>query len=265
MRILILGASGFIGTYLSRFATEQQHTVIGLCRSGVIANFDGTVLKWELGQAIPLMALQHIDCAIHLAHDFSGEIGAELTRNATLANVRQLQEAGVARQLFFSSYSAHKNTKSLYGRTKFAIEQSVRDDFDTVIVRPGLVLGEGGLYGRIQNLVRIFPIIPLPNGGRGVTPVIELKRLSLEALKLAGSESFKQEANLFEHELISLKQLVLRAANNVNKIPRILPIPSSLVLIGLKLANVLRIPLPINEDNLAGFLANQTITHVSSL
>ena len=134
-----------------------------------------------------------------------------------------------------------------------------------VIVRPGLVLGEGGLYGRILKWARILPLIPLPDGGRGKVPVIEIEKLCDLTLKLSFEPTISLEANLFEQELRSLRELVLDAAVEVNRRPWILPIPAAWLISLLTLAARLCIPMPVNADNLAGFMANQSAKHLSTI
>lgn len=265
MRILILGASGFIGSHLSRYAAEQGHDVVALCRSGKVDGFVGPTRSWALGESVPESALRGVNCAIHLAHDFSGEGGAHLTEVATLECIGELRAKGIARQLFFSSYSAGEHAESLYGRTKLAIEQVVKQYPDITIVRPGLVLGDGGLFGRIRKLSRRAPLIPLPDAGRGTLPVITIERLCHETIMLACSDAPLREANLFEGRLKSLRELVLEAAAEAGRRPWLLSVPSGLVLALLDLADVFHVRLPVNSDNLRGFLANQQASHLSTM
>lgn len=265
MRLLILGAAGFIGSHLVREAVAQGHEVVALCRSGGVEGFAGRTVSWALGQAVPVEELDNVDCAVHLAHDFSGDAGARLTREATLACVAQLRKAGVQRQLFFSSYSAGRHASSIYGRTKFAIEEGLAECADVITVRPGLVLGDSGLYGRIRKWARRLPLIPLPDGGDGLVPIIAVERLCRETLGLAAVVKLPREANLFEPRLRSLRQLVLDAAAEVGRHPLVLPVPSSLVIAVLRLAAILHLPLPVNADNLRGFLANQQAQHISTI
>lgn len=265
MRILILGAAGFIGSHLVRQTAAQGHEVVALCRSGRVDGFAGRTLTWALGQPIPAAALDNVDCTVHLAHDFGGEAGARLTQEATLACIAQLRAAGVRRQLFFSSYSAGPHAASIYGRTKFAIEQRLAECADVVIVRPGLVLGDGGLYGRIRKWARRLPLMPLPDGGRGLVPVVTVERLCRETLELTSAAVPPREANLFEPCLRSLRQLVLDAAAEIGRHPWVLPVPAVLVIAGLRLAALLHLSLPVNADNLSGFLANQQAQHISTM
>ena len=265
MRLLIIGAAGFIGGHLTRKAAAAGYDVVALSRAGSVAGFSGPHFIWELGQPLPPMALDGVSCAIYLAHDFGGEKGAALTVQQTLACVEQLRRHGVGRQLFFSSYSAGAYAISLYGRTKFEIERAVTGLADLVIVRPGLVLGDGGIYGRIRKWAQKFPLVPLPDGGRLEVPVISIHRLCDETLALASAPAPPREANLFEQRLVTLRELVDRAASEVGRHPLIVPVPSMLLLWGLRAMAALRIPSPVNADNLVGLLASQNAGHLSIL
>lgn len=265
MRILIIGATGFVGTHLASVATAQGIEVVALSRSGTCPEGAVQAFAWSFGRPVPEGACKGVACAVHLAHDFDGEDGARRTIESTIAITSQLQAAGVSRQLFFSSYSAGDHASSYYGRTKHSLEQALVVQPGVVIVRPGLVLGEGGIYGRIRKWARVLPLVPLPGGGRGKVPVIEIEKLCRLTVKLAVDSDPPAEANLFERELKSLRQLVLEAAAEVGHRPWVLPVPAALLIGTLKLAAWLRIPLPVNADNLVGFLANQAARHVSTL
>ena len=265
MRLLILGAGGFIGSHLAKFASSQGHEVIALCRSGVVPGWSGPSIKWAFGQQLPSKCLENISCAIHLAHDFDGKAGAHLTIDSMQRIIPQLREAGVLLQIYFSSYSAGEHAKSLYGRTKLTIEQANKGSSDVVIVRPGLVLGDGGIYARICKWARKLPLIPLPDGGYGQIPVITIERLCRETIAIAAEPSPLREANLFERNLRSLRELVLEAASESNNKPWLVSVPSHLIILGLRFAEFLRLPIPVNADNLSGFIANQSAHHISSL
>ncbi|MGC3987899.1 MAG: NAD-dependent epimerase/dehydratase family protein [Pseudorhodoferax sp.] len=265
MRILIFGAAGFIGSHLTRSLARAGHEVVALCRADAIPGFDGACVPWRFGQEVPSDAIRGAQAAIHLAHDFHGEPGARTTLSDTLRIMQLLDVSGVQRQLFFSSYSAGAHATSIYGRTKYAIEQASAPLHSVVIVRPGLVVGPGGIYGRIENWVRRSPIIPLPDGGHGRVPVIRIDRLAHETLRLIEAPSAVREVNLFEPKLSSLRELVMAAAPEVQRRRWIVNIPSRVILVSLKLAAALRIPSPVNSDSLDGFLANQSARHTSSL
>ena len=265
MKILIFGAAGFIGSHLVRHAEKNGHDVVAFCRAGKVSGFAGASHIWALEDEVDEEVMAGADCAIHLAHDFNGVSGAQRTLKGTAALVRQLQGAGVARQLIFSSYSAGPHSSSLYGRTKSALESDALGVDGVIIIRPGLVLGEGGLYGRIRSFVRLSPLVPLPDGGKGRVPVIEISRLCVQTLAIAAEDAASREHNLFEREPSTLRKIVLDAAGSFGREPWIVGIPSKLVLQMLRIASVLRLPLPVNADNLEGFLANQSAAHETTL
>lgn len=265
MRVLVLGSTGFIGSHLVCAAVARHMDVVTLSRQARGRHAAVQGYTWALGQAVPKAACAGVHCAIHLAHDFDGAQGAQRTLESTVAIAAQLQAAGVPRQLFFSSYSSGEHASSIYGRTKFAIEKAIEHIPGVVIVRPGLVLGNGGLYGRIRKWARVLPVVPLPDGGSGTLPVIDIEKLCDLSLNLALSAAAPKEANLFEAELKSLRQLVLDAAAQCQRTPWILPIPARRLTALLLLAAKLHIRLPVNADNLVGFISNQSATYTSTL
>jgi NADH dehydrogenase len=230
-----------------------------------VEGFSGECRIWSFDSELDIRDLDRIDCAIHLAHDFNGVDGARKTYEGTLRNIRLLLNADVKRQIFFSSYSAGAHATSLYGRTKYEIEKKILLLKGVSVVRPGLVIGDGGIYGRIKKWAAILPIIPLPNGGIGEVPVIGIDRLCRETLLIALNAGDVSEHNIFERQLKSLRQIVVEAAAEKNRRPRILAIPAVIVSFCLRLAATLRVPLPITMDNVEGFLANQSAQHKSTL
>jgi uncharacterized protein YbjT (DUF2867 family) len=261
VRLLIIGAGSFIGAHLVQAATAHGHEVIALSRSGRHPQSVSKSIHWAFGEPLPPEASDDVGCAVHLAHDFDGENGARRTIESTLAVVTQLRLSGVPRQLFFSSYSGGEHATSLYGKTKLAIERALKGHEDIVIARPGLVIGEGGIYGRIRKWAQRFPVVPLPDGGQGKIPVIRIDDLCERTMLLANMTAPPREANLCEPELKSLRELVQDAAEETGRRPLVLPVPSGLFLYLLTLAGRLRIPLPVNADNLMGFLGNQGAQH----
>ena len=177
MKILITGASGFIGMHLLAQAARVGHEVTVLTRQDLPFAEAVDVFRWSLGEPLPEGARKGFDCAIHLAHDFAGNEGAKRTIDGTLSLMAGLRTLGVKRQIFYSSVSARVDAQSRYGRTKYHLERRCFDHADTIVIRPGLVLGEGGLFGRIRNWVRRYPLVPLPDGGRGLVSVVNVTEL----------------------------------------------------------------------------------------
>lgn len=261
MRILITGATGFIGQALVQMALQHGHHVIALSRSE-IADMPGVEwYHWDLGENHFPEAVGRVDAALHLAHNFRGENGADQTIHGTKVLAEAIAELGCSRQIFFSSYSAGEHAESIYGRTKTAIEHFFMSLRGGIIVRPGLVIGDGGIYQKIAAAAAHLPVVPLPDGGRGQVPIVRIEQLCKRIIAIAERGFALREINLFEPKLATLRSLVKDAAHKAGKAPLILPIPGALLLFVLGLAKRLHIVLPIGEDNLKGFLSNQSALH----
>lgn len=96
MKILITGASGFIGGYVVREAIARGHRVVALSRSRLASpHGQATSIKWlqcDLGDVeLPKLTGLGIDTVIHLAAGLSG--GAEEQYRSTVKATRNLLEA----------------------------------------------------------------------------------------------------------------------------------------------------------------------------
>ena len=263
-RILVTGASGFIGSHLCQKLFREGHQIIAMNRSGSPIDGATETVSWQLGEPVP-GELPACDVAIHLAHDFSGEVGAQRSISGTKALVAFLYAHGTGRQLFVTSYSAGTHARSLYGKSKGILEEALRKDKRTIIVRPGLVLGEGGIYGKIAKVARKSPVVPLPDGGRGLVTVITIDRLCDEMARLCMATDPPQDANLFEPQMVTLRQLVQKVASDAGRRPLFVPVPISLALPIFRMVEALGLPLPVSSESLVGFVQNQSAAHVSTL
>ncbi|MCK7594468.1 SDR family oxidoreductase [Pseudomarimonas salicorniae] len=263
MKIAVFGSSGFIGSALIARSHALGHDSIAYSRRGRPAS--GAVARqWSLGEIPDLDPCENADGAVHLAHDFDGEAGADRTFRGTLKLIDALRQRGVRRQVFVSSFSAGEHHQSRYGRVKHELEKVLGESEDVWIVRPGLVIGDGGLFGRIAKIARASPVIPLPDGGKGEVYCIDLAELCDLFLRVLQLGPASRVLNLFEPRPRALRDLVLEVAAR-NRPRLIMNVPSSLALRILDLSERLAIPLPVTSDNLRGFLANQRADHRSSI
>lgn len=268
MRIAITGITGFIGGFLARYLTERCYQVVGIGRRPLpeqhqLRSFLSDYIVHALDSDRTSVDWRDIDGLIHGAYDaHPGKIRTNI--NGTLRLAEAARDGGVRYQILISSYAALRPESSDYAMVKATLEQHF-SRFSSAIVRPGLVVGKGGLYQRMDNLVHRFPVLPLLDGGRTPVPLLSIEDLLLvlEKLLCAGSEG---TFNLFYPEVPTLKQLLSEMARkSVCRKRFFIPVPISVAYYPLWLAERLRLKLSISTGNLAGVRANRSVHAVSDL
>lgn len=276
MRVLITGASGFIGSRLCRYLHEHGHDVIAVMRpkTGSVRYPPGTIVYAHLPYGIPVSAFEGVEAIIHCAGTTTGQSEAEAIA-VNVETTRILCDYAAAfdhvqRFIFISSQSAHEKAVSVYGRTKRAGEAVVRDSsIPYVIIRPGLVFGPGseGLFARMRRTVERLPVLPLLGGGKALVQPIEVTDLCCaieRCLHLPPSESF--EFNLGEPEPMTLAQFLQAIAQARGGKPKpAISIPLAPLEFMVRTAERLHLPLPVTTDNIEGMKTVPQMETASSL
>jgi len=259
MNVFITGLNGFIARHLAAWLSERGYVVTGTSRSGS-ERFH--VIAWRLGDPIESTALAGVDAIIHAAHDFTpGAMNTNI--EGTLAMERAAAAAGVRRQILVSSLSARPDAISEYGRTKLAEEEYFIRNNHT-IVRPGTVLGKGGLFSKIAGVMESWPLLPLLDGGRARMTVIGVHDLcrALEAI-LQIHEA--KQYNLYYEEMPTLGEILGQLGTILNRKVLFVPVPAAFLLLPLSVLRHLGIRAPLDVDNLKGYITNLAPYHPTNL
>lgn len=188
MRLLVTGASGFVGSAAVRRLAADGHAVrAALRRPAALPAGVEPVIVGDLGQAVAWRGpLAGIDAVVHLAGVAHGKdpgrahaVNVEATRRLAQAAAA----AGVRRFLLLSSVKAMADEASHplterdpphpaddYGRSKLAGEELLADAasgsfMEAVVLRPPLVFGPG-VAANFRALLRLVASgVPLPLGG----------------------------------------------------------------------------------------------------
>jgi NADH dehydrogenase len=276
MKILITGATGFLGVPLCRSALEHGHHVRAFVRPSsaqrpVIAT---EVVLGDLRDAASLRsALNGVECVIH-----AGAVTSEqycpyaVAYETNVVGTRHLIEAchfnQVQRMVLISSQSARQENTGTYGSTKWEAEKLIRaSHLHYTILRPSLIYGPGerGLFKKMLNLMQALPIVPVLGSGQQILRpiyVYDVVVAVMECLRLPQSRGrvydLGGEANITFNEFL---EVILRCLGE-NK--RFLHIPIwSVKPIALLLEKVLTRP-PITRDNLIGILQSVPIDNAAA-
>lgn len=180
MRILLIGASGFIGRHLLHTLRRAGHEVTGAGR-GPCHLMAGTGTPWR---TLDMTVLHHTPAWLpHLAGFDAVLYCVGIFRAADEAQYDHLHhaipaalfaacaEAGVRRVIYLSALGSDADAATPYWRSKGRGEAALRaSSLDYTIVRPSLVYGPDGASSRMFLALASLPVAALPAGGE-VQPI----------------------------------------------------------------------------------------------
>ena len=257
MRIFITGISGFLGSRMAEYWTAAGHGVSGATRRPSVRG----VVPFELGSPLAAGVLDGYDVVIHGAYDRDGGIerNVEGTKRVCIAG----EKAGVPRQIFLSSYAARPDTTATYGRMKYELERFFLERGHTV-VRPGLVIGNGGMFGRNLEQILRWRVIPLLDGGRDLLAVLSIGDFT-RAMDALLYRPEMRTANLFLPELVSMRKLAESVAQATGRRPVFFSVPLKPAVLFLAAIEKLRLPFPARADNVRSLKQSLPGFHRSDL
>jgi nucleoside-diphosphate-sugar epimerase len=263
--VLITGVNGFLGAHLAAVLARRGWRVRGTMRnvSRLAIKIDGVTETAVLDLARPpeRSIFSGVDAVLHCAYDLRRE-AMERNVAAIKAIAEAAAAAGAAQQLFIGSYSGHAEAASTYGRTKYFLQEYFFARGWTV-ARPGLVIGRGGLYARIAAALR-FPVMPLPDGGRDLVPIIAVNDFTSAICALL-DERRAGVFNLYHPDLVALRDLIAAVQASNGRRALLAPLPSSLLIALARAAGTLGVSLPFDSENFLALRANQNCVEDSDL
>jgi uncharacterized protein YbjT (DUF2867 family) len=169
MRVLVVGAYGFIGSAVVARLVADGHEVVGAGRRIKAARERRPDLRWikiDLARARkPEQWSGHlagIDAVVNCAGVLQ-DAPADSTHKVHVEGAGALfaacARAGVRRAILISAVGVGSNEDTRFARTKYAAEEALKgQDLDWVILRPSLVVGHS-VYGGMA-LMRALAAIP---------------------------------------------------------------------------------------------------------
>ena len=259
MRILVTGASGFVGRALCAELLRQKHAVVAAIRKentefGVSIE-TATVCSIEHNTDWSAI-LRHIDVVVHLAarvhimSDHATDPLAEFRKvnvAGTFNLAMQAAKAGVKRFIFISSVKVNGehtevgialteespvNPQDAYGMSKLEAEQRLllinqQTGMELVVIRPPLVYGAGVKANFLQLMSLVERSFPLPlariNNQRSMIYVGNLVDVIITCAK--HPKAVNQVYLVSDNELVSTPQLVRKLAQALGNKSWVLPLP----------------------------------------
>ena len=258
MKILITGASGFIGRATAG-AAPPETTVHAVVRHGSAPPGLPTFRIPDLGSTEWDGILRDVDAVIHLAarvHMMREEAGDPLAeyRRVNVEGTRRLAEAaaeaGVRRFVFVSSVKVHGETTDgrpfgpesplrpvdPYGRSKAEAEEVLRGiegriGLAVTVVRPPLVYGPGARANFLDLLRVVDRGLPLPLGrAKGCRSLVYVGNLADFLIHCVGANEAAGGSFLVSDGApIPTPDLIRAIARSLGRPARLLPVPPAIV------------------------------------
>lgn len=184
-RILVLGASGYIGQHLVRALSAQGHQILAAARrierleKQQLANVSCHKVDLNWPDNLPAL-LREVDTVYYLVHGM-GEGGDFIAHERQVAmNVRDaLREVPVKQLIFLSSLQAPKHEQSDHLRARQLTAETLRESGVLVTeLRAGIIVGAGSAaFEVMRDMVYNLPVLTPPRWVRSRTTPIALENL----------------------------------------------------------------------------------------
>ena len=267
MRVLITGATGFVGRAVCEAVVREGHSVRRMARGSrsqsLEAQNDGT--DWVRGSVLCpndlRQGMQGCDAVIHLV-GIIGEIGDQTFERVHQEGTRRVLEAaltsGVRRIVHMSALGTRPEAASRYHQTKWAAEEAVRSSgLDWTVFRPSLIYGPGdGFVNLFAGMSRWSPVLPVIGRGTSLLQPVSVDCVARAfARALDSKPAVHQTYDLCGPDRLNLPQIlqtllrITRRRRVIVRIPRALAWYPTAVLEWV-FPRVLRRPAPLSRDQI---------------
>jgi uncharacterized protein YbjT (DUF2867 family) len=264
VRVLLIGANGFIGRYLIAALHAAGHDVLAAVRRPIeIAQAFPAVrtitidLNRDVTPDIWLPRLAGIDAVVNCAGILRASRGQAIEaihHTGPCALFDACAAAGVRRVIQISAISADLAANTDYAATKKAADDHLATlDIDWVVLRPSLVYAAGSYGGTsLFRAIAAFPfVIPVPGDGRQLFQPIHVDDLTATVLRLLAEPAIRRVIiDPVGPEPLALRDILLLLRGWLGLAPAgILRVPQSLVRLAASLGDLLRLG-PLNTTAL---------------
>lgn len=220
MRVLLTGATGFIGRQILRCLLERGHTArVVVRRPAVFDGLEGVEavsgdFTTDHVPSVWCTRLEGIDAVVN-AVGIIRERGSctfeAVQRAAPIALFDACVEAGVKRVVQISAMGARVDHPQPFLATKAVADEHLLSlSLDASVIRPSLVVGADGESARLFRGLAALPIVPIPGDGAfPFTPVHVDDVANAVCVALEADEMPKGAHDVGGAQRVTLKEMLL--------------------------------------------------------
>ncbi|MDN3588279.1 SDR family oxidoreductase [Pedobacter aquatilis] len=229
MKILLTGATGYIGKRLLPALIELGHEVVCVVRDKAridirafkdakIEIIEANLIKSDTMQLLP----KDIDIAYYLVHSMSTQGDFSKTELKSADNFTNYLDKTEAKQLIYLSGIINEKELSNHLKSRKAVEERLRKGkVSTTVLRAGIIIGSGSAsFEIIRDLVEKLPIMVAPKWLKTKCQPIAVRNV-IEFLTgvICKTDTYNKHFDIYGPNLLSYKQMLEQFAE-VRKLKR---------------------------------------------
>ncbi len=253
-KVVITGASGFLGSELIKSFRKDGWQVVGLVRNAQKYKTPGVeYVEFDLSKPFDDSAFAGADYLIHAAYvkyDSNNPDAMNINLDGSKRILQASRKHKLKRNVFMSSMSAHSGAESVYGKQKLKIEK-LFSGADCAVIRSGLIMGNGGIVKQMADFMKSKHAVPLIGGGKQPLQVIGVYDL-VRVIKAILDQKKSGTFTIATPEIYTYKTFYQKLSQRLGIKILYIPVPIGLLLGITKLTATLHLPFSINSDNVLG-------------